>query len=100
MGEYAYLVCPDGTWKVVRADATSGAFTTLREGRSPQQLHYHLRVSVAGDTRTLAINGSDPAVVTDDTYRGTSFVGLVVLGFPSESDESALFSNFAYQAPL
>jgi hypothetical protein len=98
VGEYAYLVCPDGTWQVVRADAPSGTFTTLREGRVPQQPHYHLRVSVAGDTRALAINGSDPAVVSDTTYHGTSFVGLVVLGFPSDHDESALFSNFVYQA--
>jgi hypothetical protein len=36
--------------------------------------------------------------VTDGAYRGTSFVGLVVLGYPSDHDESALFTNFAYQA--
>jgi hypothetical protein len=98
LGQYAYLVCPDGTWSVVRADATTGAFTTLREGRVPQQVQYHLRVSVVGDSHTLTINGSDPAIVTDSAYRGTSFVGLVVLGYPSDHDESALFTNFAYQA--
>jgi hypothetical protein len=51
-----------------------------------------------GDNHPLTINGSDPAVVTDGAYRGTSFVGLLVIGYPSHHAESALCTNFAYQA--
>jgi hypothetical protein len=95
-GEYVYLICPDGTTSIMVASATNGSFTNLKTGVMSAQKMYHLLVKVAGPSLTFTINNAASLSVKDTMFPTTSYIGLIVSGFPSNTDESAVFTNFAY----
>ncbi len=95
-GEYVYLICPNGTWQMLIASTTDGSFSELKSGQVSVETTYHMQVMVNGPTHTLEIDGNDRIPVVDSTYTTTSYIGLVVSGYPSENDESATFAHFTY----
>jgi hypothetical protein len=95
-GEYGYLIYPNGNSSIMVASQADGTFSDLKTGLVSGQQTYHLLVKVEGSSLAFSVNGAAALTVKDATFSTTSYIGLIVQGYPSESDESAVFANFEY----